>query len=274
MLLRWKQLQGEEEAYLAGLVRRSQDPRVVALGRGVAGLRARLASLAHAGQGDAAAEVLGELEAKEAALGQVSRAYKDHLRVRTASLEEVRAVLPPGSGLLELRQYHPIDFQTGELAEARWAGLLLVGFEEPALLDLGPVAGTARLLPALLQGTGAAAEEDAARQLHAQLLGPLDSRIAPLERLYLAPDGVLGLVPFAGLRLPDGRRWLERQDLRLLQTGRDLLRPRRTSPPAAWSPSAASTSRRGRTTVASTGPPPNPIRPSRARSVRRPDPRP
>ena len=36
VMLRWKQLQGEEEAYLARLVRRSLDPRIVALGHEVA----------------------------------------------------------------------------------------------------------------------------------------------------------------------------------------------------------------------------------------------
>jgi len=225
VMLRWKQLQGEEEAYLAGLVRRSQDPRVVALGREVARLRAQLARLARAGQSDAAATALHDLEAKEAALGQVSRAYKDHLSVRTASLEEVRAVLPPNSGLLEIRQYQPFDFKTRQLGDARWAGLLLVGFDEPVLLDLGPVADTEKLLPALLRAGGSEEADAAARQLYAQLLAPLDGKIAPLERLYLAPDGVLNLVPFAEVRLPDGRRWIERQEIRLLQTGRDLLRP-------------------------------------------------
>jgi CHAT domain-containing protein len=39
------------------------------------------------------------------------------------------------------------------------------------------------------------------------------------------PTGALNLVPFSRLKLPDGRYWEERQALRLLQTGRDLVRP-------------------------------------------------
>jgi hypothetical protein len=36
---------------------------------------------------------------------------------------------------------------------------------------------------------------------------------------------LLYLAPFAALRAPDGRRLAELKDVRLLQTGRDLLRP-------------------------------------------------
>jgi CHAT domain-containing protein len=61
--------------------------------------------------------------------------------------------------------------------------------------------------------------------LHRQLIEPLGAEVAGLDRLFIAPDGVLHLVPFAALRAPDGRRLAEAADIRLLQTGRDLLRP-------------------------------------------------
>jgi CHAT domain-containing protein len=46
-----------------------------------------------------------------------------------------------------------------------------------------------------------------------------------VERLYVAPDGVLYLLPFGLLRGPNGRTMLETKDVRIIQTGRDLLRP-------------------------------------------------
>ena len=54
---------------------------------------------------------------------------------------------------------------------------------------------------------------------------PPSAELAGLDRLYVAPDGLLHLVSFAALLGPDGRRLAERLDVRLLQTGRDLLRP-------------------------------------------------
>ncbi|MFO1434132.1 MAG: tetratricopeptide repeat protein [Candidatus Competibacteraceae bacterium] len=226
VMLRWKQLQGEEEAYLARLARRSEDPRIRTLAQEIAAQRDQLAKLTHAGKTDEATKVLTELEAKELQLGQVSRDYKDHLRVRTANLEEVRAALPPGTGLLEFRWYQPVDFRAGKSGEPRWVALLLIGFEEPVLVDLGPVAATLAPLKSLLdQNTPAAESEKAAQTLYQTLFGPLDNRLAPLQTVYLAPDGLLNLVPFSRLKLPDGRYWEQRQMLRLLQTGRDLLRP-------------------------------------------------
>jgi hypothetical protein len=160
VMLRWKQLQGEEETYLARLVRRSEDPRVRALAQAIAGLRGQLSALTREDNAEEAMKVLAELEAQELKLGRVSRDYQDHLRVRTANLEEVRAALPPGTGLIEFRQYRPVDFRTWKGAEPHWAALLLVGFEEPVLVDLGPVAETLAQMPALLRDV---AKEDADR---------------------------------------------------------------------------------------------------------------
>jgi CHAT domain-containing protein len=93
------------------------------------------------------------------------------------------------------------------------------------LFDLGPVEATQAAAQVLAVDVERGAERRAARDLHDRLLGPLATELAGLERLYLAPDGDLYLVPFAALLGPDKRRLAERLDLRVLQTGRDLLRP-------------------------------------------------
>jgi CHAT domain-containing protein len=56
------------------------------------------------------------------------------------------------------------------------------------------------------------------------LISPFAEEIAGLDRLYVAPDGGFYLVAFGALRAPDGHRLLEVKDVRLIQTGRDLLR--------------------------------------------------
>jgi CHAT domain-containing protein len=67
--------------------------------------------------------------------------------------------------------------------------------------------------------------DEAAAKLYGRLFAPFKDAVASASAIYIAPDGILNLVPFARLKLADGHYWFERQELRLLQTGRDLLRP-------------------------------------------------
>jgi tetratricopeptide (TPR) repeat protein/CHAT domain-containing protein len=216
VMLRFKLLQGEEEAYLARLTRRSQDPRVRALADEVGKLRSTLAGAARGAPGTFN-KTLQALEAQQLALGEVSRDYKDHLRVLTANLDDLRAVLPAGAVLVEFRQFQPVDFRATKWGEPRFAALLLAGFDEPVVADLGPVSEMGQPTIELTDAAAAA--------LYQKLFARFEDKLAAATTVYIAPDGILDLVPFARLKLADGRYWGERQQLRLLQTGRDLLRP-------------------------------------------------
>src|SRR5262249_17555644 len=150
-------------------------------------------------------KALQALEARQQALGTVSRDYKDHLRVQTANLDDVRAVLPTGTVLIEFRQFRQFDFRTGQVGEPRFAGLLLTGADEPLVADLGPASNLQQLASAL--------DDEAAAELYRRLTAPFESELAGATTVYLAPDGILNLVPFARLKLPDGRYWWERQEV-------------------------------------------------------------
>ena len=146
VMLRWKQIQGEEEASLARLVRsRSEkDSEIHELARQIADLRSDLSHLANLPKLDAdlLRKKLNELEAKEIQLAKISGEFNRHLQVRNADVDKVRRSLPQDSGaLLELRQYYPFDFKTGRWKEPCWAALLLSAAGEISLHDLGPVAG-------------------------------------------------------------------------------------------------------------------------------------
>jgi CHAT domain-containing protein len=103
--------------------------------------------------------------------------------------------------------------------------------------DLGPVSDLQPLAAALgAQATGRGIAPDpqgqpltpadeAAAKLYERLFTPFKDAVAAAKAVYVAPDGILNLVPFARLKLPYGHYWAERQEVRLLQTGRDLLRP-------------------------------------------------
>jgi tetratricopeptide (TPR) repeat protein len=215
VMLRFKLLQSEEESYLARITRRSQDPQIRTLAGEVSKLRARLVTAAQAEPG-AFDKALQALEAKQLVLGAVSRDYKDHLRVQAANLEDVRAAVPARAVLIEFRQFRPVDFRTGTPGEPRFAAMLLAGSDDPVVADLGPISDMHEPTTALT--------DEAAATLYRQLFAPFEQRLASASTVYVAPDGILNLVPFARLKLADGRYWAERQEVRLLQSGRDLLR--------------------------------------------------
>jgi hypothetical protein len=245
VMLRFKTLQGEEEAYLARLARRSKDPRVQTLVIDIGRQRAALAAAARSATDalkkpdatDAFEKTLQALEGKQRELVGISSEYNDRLHVLTADPDDVRKALPAGSALIEFRQFRPADFRANTLGEPRFAGLLLTGSGEPVVVDLGPVSKLQPLAAALgsaaagrgvapdLQAQALTPADVAAAKLYERLFGKFKEAIGSATTVYIAPDGVLNLVPFARLKLADGRYWFERQEVRLLQTGRDLLRP-------------------------------------------------
>jgi tetratricopeptide (TPR) repeat protein len=223
LLLRWKRLAGEEDAVIARVARTSQDPRVKDLAGRLAQSRTALSRLVNMPKSDpkAIAESRAGLERLEVELAILNRIFGDQ-RVRAIDWKAVRDALPRGSALLELRAFQPFDFKTGKWADRRWLALLIPadpGKGPPLrVFDLGPTAASAPVLARLRDGKAAAEP-----LVYQALFGPLDAAIKDYRTLFLAPDGALDLVAFGRLRLPDGRYWVQRQSLRTLRTGRDLL---------------------------------------------------
>src|SRR4051812_29806462 len=142
-VLRFKGLATEEEAYLASIVRRGDNPHVRALAAEVAGLHGRLARQFQAGGGPESNALAEALDRKERELGRVSRAYSQSLQVRNANLQDLRGVLagqPASSALLDLREYWPVDFKANRPTRPRWAGVLITAEGEIRARDLGSVA--------------------------------------------------------------------------------------------------------------------------------------
>jgi CHAT domain-containing protein/tetratricopeptide (TPR) repeat protein len=215
MMLRFKVLQSEEEVYLARLSRQPYTAQVQVLAQELGKLRAALAENAR-GTPEVFESTLKAMEAKRQALVAASPDYRNRLRSMTASVDDVLRVLPTNAALIEFRQFFRVDFRTGELGDLRMAGLLL-GVDEPMVLDLGSVSELQQLATGL--------DDQAATKLYERLIAAFEGKILTVKTVYLAPDGFLNLVPFVRLKLPDGSYWWEQQEVRLLQTGRDLLRP-------------------------------------------------
>ncbi len=256
VLLRWKRLQGDEDAYLARLVRTSDSPSIQALGQGVIELRSELSRLLNSPTPDADSIhlTLETLEARELELSEHSRRYKQHLTSRGVRADDVRSHLPARSALIEFKFYNPLNFQTRQWGQAHVAALVLprepVDRDGLQLVDLGPASDIAKLWVDLRHGfeqkqhyqpfwhvnLGPTSdsfsllasyhrkwERDTPQQFYQQLFGKLAPHLKPFDTLYIAPDGFLHLVALSRLVLPDDRYWFEHQEIRQIHTGRDLI---------------------------------------------------
>jgi CHAT domain-containing protein len=229
LLLRWKRIGISEAEVIARVVRTSGDPQVRELAADIAAARANLAGMIHLPKPNPAAiarerERLEELESQ---LAQHSQDYRAEVERADADWRQVSAALPAEGVLLDLRRFRPYDFKAGESGDARWLAVLIRpggdAAPAPAVVDLGPAAVIDAAVGALLSAASRTARDTAAAELYQALIAPVAERLADAERVYLSPDGRLDLVPFAALRTADGAYWIERQDLRVVRTGRDLL---------------------------------------------------
>ena len=224
VMLHWKQLLRSEAAFVEHLVRTSGDPDVQALGQDILDLKTRLARAAQEETpSENPVELLEELDAKELALIRISGAFKRRQEARRASIEQLQAVLPANSGVVEFRQFTPLNNQGGTLGPPRFAALLVRPGQPPILTNAGEVEDVERLLTVLRNEIVPARAEKAAADLKKQLFSAFGEDLDALDRVYVAPDGILNLVPFDRLRMADGAYWDERQELRILQASRDLL---------------------------------------------------
>jgi len=253
VLLRWQRLAGESEALTAHLTRVSEDPKVRELAESIAEARAKWSRQVNLPEPNPKniAVARAEVEEMEVKLAGLSREFKDQQANRSLEWWRVASALPPGSALLSLRGVHPFDFKAAESGEPRWLALLIpAGAKDESVIilkDLGPAAVVAKQF-ARLRAADEPREEverlytipadsmkapvrlrneesnEAAKKLYALLFGELDEELAKYDSLYLAPDGLLDLAPFARLVLPDGRYWTQRQRLRQIRAGRDMLR--------------------------------------------------
>ena len=192
VMLRWKQLQREEQAYLARLLRTEKNPEIEVLEQDLARLRADLARLAQEEKpSEDPSAKLAELEAKELELASASQTYKRHLEVSRAGLADVQAAMPTGGVLIEFRQYQPVNFATGKSAAPRWAAMLVRGFNQPLFKDVGSVEDSGKLLEGLLQTENPILADLASAALHIQLFGAFAEELRDARTLYIASDGIL-----------------------------------------------------------------------------------
>lgn len=188
------------------------------------------------------------IEALEAELRRGNAAYAAQAPLQMVTLEDVSTGLHAGEVLLEYVEYRPRDFKARKWSDAHYGVFILQGGTgRVTAVDLGSAAGIddkeqlfrSRMATAISLFGGVepsmkqvrdseAAAAEASSALRALIWDPVEKNLTGVKRVYVAPDGMLSLIPFEALAKPDrsgGWRYLiESREFVYLNTGRDLAR--------------------------------------------------
>lgn len=179
------------------------------------------------------AEVVTLREQRGRLEGELHRLLPD-LRMEEVSVSQVAValrLLAPRGVLVEFQRYRPLqrpESGMGLWGADRYVALLLHADGRVVSIPLGEAAPIDQAVGRALAASSASRPEaaDHWQRLSDRLFAPLLAELREVRELFLSPDGGLHRVPFAALSAPgDGGRLLsEIYALRLLTTGRDLLR--------------------------------------------------
>lgn len=186
---------------------------------------------------------VSRLEAEaERLLDAVSRRSAEfRARTRAVTIEQVREALPPGSALVEIFSYYPFDPKAksadGRFGLPRYVAYVLGKGGEPLWADLGAAseidAYVLRFLSDLKCPQEVSPEKKCrpvaevmgiARAVDERVMRPVRALLGDAKHVFVSPDGLLNLVPFAALVDEQARYLVESYSLTYLTSGRDLLR--------------------------------------------------
>ena len=210
VILRWKKRPLQDEAYLATLMRDSNDPSIIAAARTVRERAAALAAAALAPKpAPGAVESLKQsLEAAEADLRQRSENYRRHVQAKRTTAEAVQKALPGDAAYIEYRFFNPFDFDQNTFGKLHLLAVVLRPGAAPALFDLGEAGPILDAQQALIH---ARSSEENGVSLPAlrgiaydKLIAPLKDRLAGVKTVIISPDGPLNALPFDALLKENG----------------------------------------------------------------------
>jgi tetratricopeptide (TPR) repeat protein len=187
-----------------------------------------------AGEAQQLTELANRLREVELTLRRDPEVYRKEYRFEMMPVESVRARLSPGDVLLEYVVFEPPNSPFSKKGEARYGAYVMVGGQEQTwAIPLGPAAV---IDDAILdyrdthesQQFYDANDENILRErgeaVRKLLFDPIFASTEGIKRLYVAPDGLIGLLPFEVLpSSSESQRYLvEETQIVYITTGRDL----------------------------------------------------
>jgi len=183
----------------------------------------------------------------EQQLRQNDAAYSKLARLDQVSLDDVGLALRPGEALVEYVNYRPYDFVGRTSESGRYGALLLLGGSGRVVaLDLGGAKAIDESVGHFRSEMRASIDEFksidevnsakvrrserqiavASSALRERIWKPLEQYLTGVNRIYMAPDGMLSLIPFEAMAREDQfgawRYLAEEREFVYVGTGRDL----------------------------------------------------
>ena len=198
---------------------------------------ARLATSRPEGWRESRSRVDVEANELEQQLAHRVSSLAEQVNLAQANWQDVRKALAPRDAAVEFAKF---QFHDGQKWANRTHYVALVvrpGSQRPALVQLGEARqiegeaysdyraevgsrGTKQPVPAAQTTT------PPWRSLYDMVWKPLETTLGDANRVYVSLDGALNEIPLGVLQGADGRRVLEKYDVRVVSSTRDLLRPR------------------------------------------------
>ncbi len=153
------------------------------------------------------------------------------LQPRVVNVDLVAKALPPDGVLVEFQQYQPFDGKQPQYQRwgtPQYVALILWPTGSIQAVQLGEAKPIEEAIVNALSATSQSLDDAPARlaAVTRLVLDPLKPHLANSRQWFLSPDGELNRVPFAALPSPlnPSQTLANDVELRLLTTGRDLLR--------------------------------------------------
>ena len=163
-----------------------------------------------------------EVDELEGELGRASARYR--VSVAELSLDDVVEEIKPGSALIDIQR-----FDMGEEARYLAAGYIGgLGDDGFFLVDLGAAESIDEVIDyhrETIQDPGADDFdfEDAGIEAYETVFGQLSETVESVDHVYLIPDGLLNIAPFPAMMTADGDYLIDRLDIQILTSARDLI---------------------------------------------------
>jgi CHAT domain-containing protein/tetratricopeptide (TPR) repeat protein len=148
----------------------------------------------------------------------------------TSRIAELSAKLGPAAlvEIIEFDELHSPAQNGKRLGAPRYGSYILTAPGGVLWQDFGPAgvidALVRRFRYAIAVPGNEAVARDAGRQLDSLMFAPIRQALPQVKDFYIAPDGLLRLIPFAALVDGSGKPLIESYRIHMLATGRDLVR--------------------------------------------------
>jgi CHAT domain-containing protein len=159
------------------------------------------------------------------------RSDESRVQSQPITIEAVQAAIPANAAIVEFFSYRPFNARYTKPAEAfgqpRYVAYVLRQQGEAQWVELGEAKAIDEAVAALRQALSNPKRGDVrrlARRVDQRVMRPVRALLGDTRRIFISPDGMLNLIPFAALVDGRGRYLVGRYSFSYLTSGRDLLR--------------------------------------------------